>query len=115
MNASPWLTPADVAKAAGTSDRRVQQWCEEGQVRAIRIRSLWRISGESVGMDAPFLPARGSFRVAEVARWLRISRKTVYRLITAQDLETIEVRNQQRIPRAAVELFIERAWGEEPT
>ena len=45
--------------------------------------------------------------MAEVAKLLRVSRKTVEKLIYAKKLHAVKVGRVWRIPRAAVEAFLE--------
>lgn len=52
--------------------------------------------------------------VAEVAKLLRVSRKTVEKLIYAKKLHAVKVGRVWRIPRAAVEAFLEGKEYREP-
>ena len=47
------------------------------------------------------------FTIPESAAALRISRSTIYRLISSGDIETITVRGLQRIRPIALERFVE--------
>ena len=47
------------------------------------------------------------FTIPESAATLRISRSTIYRLISSGDIETITVRGLQRIRPIALERFVE--------
>lgn len=109
MFESPWLRPADVAGALDVSLRTVQQWCDEGRVQAIRIRGVWRIHAQCLGVPAAHLPHRPTYRINEVAGWLRVSRQTVWRLIAASELCTCDVRGCTRIPRESLLAFVARA------
>ena len=108
---SPWLTPKDVARLTGSSTRSVQRWCDEARphVRAIRIRSSWRIHASCLGVATSSLPQKSTFRIGEVADWLRISRHTIYRLIATGELQTITAHGLRRIRRTDVLALIERA------
>ena len=52
--------------------------------------------------------------VAEVAKLHRVSRKTVEKLIYAKKLHAVKVGRVWRIPRAAVEAFLEGKEYREP-
>ncbi len=52
--------------------------------------------------------------VEEVAKLLRVSRKTVEKLIYAKKLHAVKVGRVWRIPRAAVEAFLEGKEYREP-
>ena len=52
--------------------------------------------------------------MAEVAKLLRVSRKTVEKLIYAKKLHAVKVGRVWRIPRAAVEAFLEGKEYREP-
>jgi len=109
MNDSPWLKPSEVAQITDSSVRTVQQWCDEGRIRAIRVRRVWRIHSNAVGIAGSSLPARSTFRICEVATWLRVSPRTVRRLIADGELQTTTVRGQRRIARGVVLTYIEKA------
>jgi len=113
VTSSPYLTTEEVAEITSRSTRTVQQWCEEGRVRAIRVRSKWRIYCDAFGIAAPPMPRRPSWRVNEVADWLRISRQSVWRLI--QDGELAVVRRWSRlcIERDSLLAYIQRAMDTE--
>ena len=46
--------------------------------------------------------------VEEAAQYLRVSRKTIYRLIATGELDCIRVRGAIRIPRQAIDSYISR-------
>jgi excisionase family DNA binding protein len=48
--------------------------------------------------------------VAEVARALRVSRMTVYRLIHAGDLAAVQVGRSYRVPESAVDSYLRAAF-----
>jgi excisionase family DNA binding protein len=48
------------------------------------------------------------FTIPESAAALRISRSTIYRLISSGDIETITVRGLQRIRPIALQRFVEK-------
>ncbi|WP_084077369.1 helix-turn-helix domain-containing protein [Demequina sp. NBRC 110057] len=57
--------------------------------------------------------ARTTFlTVAEVAELLRVSRMTVYRWIHAGEIPAVQFGRSYRVPRAAVEQFMEQAGYE---
>ena len=49
----------------------------------------------------------GVYTVAEIARILKISEKTVYRLIRDQELPYIRVRGQIRITAMALDVYLQ--------
>jgi excisionase family DNA binding protein len=50
--------------------------------------------------------------VAEVARALRVSRMTVYRLIHAGDLAAVQVGRSYRVPESAMDSYLRAAFVE---
>jgi excisionase family DNA binding protein len=51
-------------------------------------------------------------RVPEAARLLGLGRSTVYELIAAGDIEVVHVGRACRVPRSALDEFVERRRGD---
>ena len=50
--------------------------------------------------------------VAEVAAVMRVSRMTVYRLVHAGELASVKIGRSFRVPEAAVDAYLQRAYTE---
>lgn len=50
--------------------------------------------------------------VAEVARLMRVSKMTVYRLVHAGELTAVRVGRSFRVPESAVHAYLSEAFGE---
>jgi excisionase family DNA binding protein len=59
----PALTPRDVAKALGVSDKTVRRWIAEGRVAGVRIGGRLRVAPEALEiLIRPAGPARDELR-----------------------------------------------------
>ena len=56
--------------------------------------------------DAPAVPAAEMLTVAEAARYLRISKWSLYRLIRSGELKSVKIRSRRLISQRSIQQFV---------
>jgi excisionase family DNA binding protein len=85
-------------------------------VENVQLRELGAVQNSQVfapnldGLLTTFL--QGFMTVAEVAKWLGVSRSTVYQLCGRGELRHVRVSNAIRVPRTAVVAYVRKQSGE---
>lgn len=67
-----------------------------------------------IGRPANTLASVRFLTVAEVARLMRVSKMTVYRLVHSGDLQAVRVGRSFRVPESAVHAYLHGAFPESP-